>query len=138
MVAQHFAESANGEVTGQVVVFAPNKHTLVASCTESAGIQVSIGTRLNTKFYSGSELVVRFNNEQAVKYGFNSGKPNLGTVSDTKQLLAQLMADYTSMEIRPSSEFNQTNTSVRFIVKNFPKAWEVACGWHLEYDAKTV
>ena len=81
---------------------------------------------------------MRFNNEQAVKYGFNSVKPILGTVSDTKQLLAQLLADYTSMEIRPSSEFNQTNTSERFIVKNFPKAWEVACCWHLEYDANTV
>ena len=137
MVAQHFAENANGDVIGQVAVFAPGENTLVASCKESASVNISIGTRLNSTLYSGDELVVTFDNESYSKYEFTANNKQFGTFDDTQQLLAKLMTDATSMKVQSSSENNESNNSARFIVKNFPRAWEVACGWHLSYDAKT-
>jgi len=137
MIAQHFAEGANSDVTGQVAVLAPGEHTLVSSCMESGGIKISIGTRRSSDLFKGDELVVGFDNEQSVKYKFNSINSNLVAIKDAKQLLENLMADFTSIEIRSSSENNESSDNARFIVKNFAKAWAVACGWHLEYDAKT-
>jgi len=137
MVAQHFAEGANGDVVGQVVVFAPDENTLVASCKESAGVNITIGTRLNSTLYSSDELVVTFDNQQSENYEFTTSNKQFGTIDDTQQLLAKLMTDAISMEIQSLSENTDSNKSARFIVKNFPKAWEIACGWHLAYNAQT-
>ena len=41
--------------------------------------------------------------------------------------------EYATVSVQPSN--GATNDGIQFIVKNFPKAWFTACGWHTDYDA---
>jgi len=143
MTAQYTTEDSNSEVTGQVGVYGTKDHTLVAYCKKSGGVEIEIQSPYLDPSYNGNELEIGFDNEPFVKYKLGSvktyqfGSVNTftGIILDTNLLLAKLMDDFTSVKIRTSPANNASSNSIEFVVKNFPKAWEVACGWHVKYDA---
>jgi len=136
IIAIYFKEGTSGKVTGQVAIYGSVDHTLVASCKESGGVEIEIYTQYYDSSYQDKELEFEFgfDNEPFVKYEINRSN---GIVMDKKLLFAKLMDDITSVKIKAPPTDNDSDTSMRFVVKNFPKAWAVACGWHQEYNAVT-
>jgi len=145
MTAQYTTEDSNSEVTGQVGVHGTKDHTLVAYCKESGRVEIEIQTPYLDPSYSSNELEIGFDDDRFVKYQLGSVKKYefdsvvnyTGIITDTKLLLTELMSDSTSVNIRTSRADSASTNSIQFVVKNFPRAWEVACGWHVKYDAET-
>jgi len=143
MTAQYTTEDSNSEVTGQVGVHGTKDHTLTAYCKKSGGVEIEIQTPYLDPSYSGNELEIGFDDEPFVTYQlglvktyeFGSVKNFTGIVADTELLLEKLMGDFTSVKMRTVPANSASANSIQFVVKNFPRAWEVACGWHVRYDA---
>lgn len=145
MTAQYTTGDSNSDVTGQVGVHGTQDHTLVAYCNESGRVEIEIHTPYLDPRFNGNELEIGFDNEPFVTYQLGSVKTFefdsvinfTGTITDTKLLLEKLMGDSAKVRVRTSPVNSEPTKSMQFVVKNFPKAWEVACGWHVKYDANT-
>ncbi len=137
MIAVHYPEKANSKGGGQVAAFGYS-NTLVADCNESDGVVITINSPFIRKVDKElSELSIGFDNESFANYKITLLNESSAAVTDSKLLLAKLMEDFTAVKIQTLSAKNASANNLQFIVKNFPKAWAVACGWHSEYDVVT-
>ncbi len=137
MIALHYPETTNSQGGGKVAAF-NIRSTLVADCNVSDGVEITITSPfIRNVDNKVSELSIGFDNEPFVNYKMTSLNEWDSAFTNPKLLLAKLMEDFTTVKVRTLSTENASVNTLEFTVKNFPKAWAVACGWYSEYDVAT-
>ncbi|MFK7997888.1 MAG: hypothetical protein AB8B87_27435 [Granulosicoccus sp.] len=137
-MAQYFTEGANDEVIGQVAVFGEQDYSLLALCKEFGGVSVKVDLPYyDDSGFATGEHWFAFGSEPWATYKISFDDNFSIVVAEAKLFFANLMNDMVSMKVQKISENISPEESIQFVVKNFPTAWKVACGWHAEYNAST-
>lgn len=135
MIASHYIEDASGEAVGQVAALrASSSLAVYCKASEEAMIRIAAPNFRNSE-NQVIELEIGFDDEPLENYELTLDYQDRGVITQNKRLLAKLMKDYSSMQYRALSISDASTDSLHIVVKNFPKAWAVACGWHSQYDA---